>query len=219
MSKIKIKNFGPIKEGYQEDGGFMDVSKVTVFIGNQGSGKSTIAKVISTLIWIEKSINRGELSESWSFHEFKQQFVYQNLLEFFIEDTIIDYIGEQYSICYDIFKNQFTVIKKANGLNYIVPKIMYVPSERNFLSVIKDAYSVRGLPEPLFEFAEELRKAQEFIGSNGIQLPINKVFYKYDASSEIGIIYNNEYSVKMTAASSGFQSLVPLFLSQIIWQV
>ncbi len=212
MSKIKIKNFGPIKEGYQEEGGFMEVGKVTVFIGNQGSGKSTIAKVISTLVWIEKAINRGDLSESWTFHDFKREFEYQNLLEYFRADTIIDYVGEQYSICYDVFKNQFPVVKKILGSNYEVPKIMYVPSERNFLSVIKDAYSVRGLPEPLFEFAEELRKSQEFIGSNGIQLPVNNVFYKYDSSSEIGIIYNKEYNVKMTAASSGFQSLVPLFL-------
>jgi len=41
MAKIKIKNFGPIKEGYLEKDGWLDVKKVTVFIGNQGSGKST----------------------------------------------------------------------------------------------------------------------------------------------------------------------------------
>lgn len=212
MSKIKIKNFGPIKEGYQEDNDFMEVKKVTVFIGNQGSGKSTVAKVISTLVWMEKAINRGDFSESWTFHEFKEQFKYQNLLDYFRDDTIIDYVGELYSICYDVFKNQWPVIKKKTKSNYVVPKIMYVPSERNFLSVIKDANGVRGLPEPLFEFAEELRKSQDFIGSNGILLPINNVYYKYDRNSEIGIIYNKEYSVNMLAASSGFQSLVPLYL-------
>ncbi len=59
MSKIKIKNFGPIKEGFKEispDGSineWMEIKKVTVFIGNQGSGKSTVAKLISTLSWIE----------------------------------------------------------------------------------------------------------------------------------------------------------------------
>ncbi len=62
MSKIRIKNFGPIKEGFTEtlpDGTvseWMDVKKVTVFIGNQGSGKSTVAKLISTLSWIEKAL-------------------------------------------------------------------------------------------------------------------------------------------------------------------
>ena len=43
MSKIRVKNFGPIKGGYQENDGWLDVKKVTLFIGNQGSGKSTIA--------------------------------------------------------------------------------------------------------------------------------------------------------------------------------
>ena len=212
MSKIKIKNFGPIKEGYQEDGGFMDIKKVTMFIGNQGSGKSTVAKLISTLTWIEKAFNRGDFSESWSFHDFKEQFEYQNLDGYFRDDTIIDYEGERYSISYNMFKNQWPLFEKKSEKGYVVPKIMYVPSERNFLSVIKDANGVRGLPEPLFEFAEELRKSQEFIGSKGIQLPVNDVYYKYDSNSEIGIIYNQEYSVDMLAASSGFQSLVPLFL-------
>ena len=61
MSKIRIKNFGPIKEGYQENDGWLDVKKVTVFIGNQGSGKSTVAKLISTFSWIEKALTITEL--------------------------------------------------------------------------------------------------------------------------------------------------------------
>jgi len=72
MSKIKIKNFGPIKEGYQDYDGFMDIKKVTIFIGNQGSGKSTVAKVISTLLWIEKANNRENNIDIWSFHAFKK---------------------------------------------------------------------------------------------------------------------------------------------------
>ena len=48
MSKIKIKNFGPIKLGFLDNDGWIDIKKVTLFIGNQGSGKSTIVKLIST---------------------------------------------------------------------------------------------------------------------------------------------------------------------------
>ncbi|MBR2202410.1 MAG: AAA family ATPase, partial [Bacteroidales bacterium] len=40
MREIEIHNFGPIKEAN------ITVKKVTVFIGNQGSGKSTAAKLI-----------------------------------------------------------------------------------------------------------------------------------------------------------------------------
>ena len=60
MSKIKIKNFGPIKAGCTENDGWIDIKKVTLFIGNQGSGKSTVAKLISTLTWLEKAMVRGD---------------------------------------------------------------------------------------------------------------------------------------------------------------
>jgi predicted ATPase len=60
MSRLYIKNFGPIKEGYKEG---IEIKKVSVFIGNQGSGKSTLAKVISSLMWLEKAINRGDVDK------------------------------------------------------------------------------------------------------------------------------------------------------------
>ena len=62
MSKIKIKNFGPIREGFVDNDGWMDVNKVTVLIGDQGSGKSTVAKLISVFSWIEKNIVRNTIS-------------------------------------------------------------------------------------------------------------------------------------------------------------
>ena len=50
MKKLFIKNFGPIKNGFTDsEDGFFDISKVTVFVGEQGAGKSTIAKLISLL--------------------------------------------------------------------------------------------------------------------------------------------------------------------------
>lgn len=69
MSKIKINNFGPIKVGCQENDGWIEVEvkKVTVFIDNQGSGKSTVAKLISTFSWIEKALIRGDYDIKWLF--------------------------------------------------------------------------------------------------------------------------------------------------------
>ena len=52
MVKLRIKNFGPIKEIYKDE--YLIINKVSVFIGEQGSGKSTIAKLFSTLSWLEK---------------------------------------------------------------------------------------------------------------------------------------------------------------------
>ena len=46
--RLIVKNFGPIKEVD------IDLKKINVFIGPQGSGKSTIAKIISFCSWLDK---------------------------------------------------------------------------------------------------------------------------------------------------------------------
>lgn len=212
MSKIKIKNFGPIKEGYKEDGGFLDVKKVTVFIGNQASGKSTVAKVISTFSWMEKALNRGDIEKPKTINDFQSYFDYQSLKGYFKSDTILEYYGDCYNILYNAEDKPYTLTTRINSKKYTVPKIMYVPAERNFLSVIQNATGVRGLPAPLFEFAEELIRGQnEFKGSE-IPLPINGVSYKYDRYTNSSFIIGKDFNINLLLASSGFQSLVPLFI-------
>ncbi len=212
MSRIRIKNFGPIKEGYLEDGGFMEVKKVTVFIGNQGSGKSTVAKVISTLTWMEKAINRGDIAIPESINDFQKHFKYQSLIGYFKSDTVIEYYGDAYSIIFNKEDSPYPIVQKNESGNYTVPKIMYVPDGRSFLSVIKNANGVRGLPAPLFEFAEELKRGQADTKGEEIPLPINGVNYKYESESDTSFIIGKDFKVNLLVASSGFQSLVPLFL-------
>jgi predicted ATPase len=213
MSKIRVKNFGPIKEGLLENDGWIDIKKVSVFIGNQGSGKSTLAKLISTMMWMEKAINRGDFSSlNWSFSDFIKYTDYQRLEGYFDAETIIEYEGDLYSIYYNRVKNKWPLFEKKESINYIVPKIMYVPAERNFLSVVKNANSVKGLPYSLFEFAEELIAAQSSTFGIEIPLPINTVKYEYDSEKEASFIVGANYRVNLLSASSGFQSLVPLYL-------
>lgn len=212
MSKIKIKNFGPIKDGYQENDGWIDVKKVTVFIGNQGSGKSTLAKAISILSWLEKSINRGDTDkDKISFAKFKEFFKYQKIHNYFLKNTYIEYYGEKYQILYDTTKES-PVIKGIEGENYIVPKIMYIPAERNFLSTISDAYNVKGLPDNLFTFAEELKRAQKELNGKKLQLPITDYTYEYDESEDSSYVSGIGYRISLLEASSGLQSFIPLFL-------
>ncbi len=218
MSKLKIKNFGPIKIGLGEN--WIVINKVTIFIGNQGSGKSTIAKVYSTLSWVEKAVNRGDFGVDMTNKGFRRLFDYQNLMGYFRDNTEIEYDGDILKISYDA-KNKYLKIDQKNSNSFVVPKIMYVPAERNFLSVIKNATGVRGLPEPLFEFAEELKRGQNEFKSNKVPLPINDVYYKYDHKSDSSFITGKDFNVNLLAASSGFQSIVPLYivslsLSQII---
>lgn len=41
MEKLKVKNFGAVGVEEENDG-FIEIGKMTLFLGEQGSGKSTI---------------------------------------------------------------------------------------------------------------------------------------------------------------------------------
>lgn len=205
-------NFGPIKEGYTGDDGWIEVKKVTVFIGDQGSGKSTVAKLISTLTWLEKSMNRGDTDKvKTTFAKFKELFEYHKINNYFTQNTYIEYLGERYHIVFDSKKEKIS-ISADNKNNYIVPQIMYIPAERNFLSTISDAYNVKGLSDNVFTFAEELKKAQKELKGKKIKLPIQGYFYEYDENEDLSYVIGSDYKVNLVEASSGLQSFIPLYL-------
>lgn len=215
MSKIRIKNFGPIKKGCLENDGWLDIKKVTVFIGNQGSGKSTVAKLISIFIWIEKALVRGDYQKKWfeKKNRLKNQFLIYHRLENYgdeglFDNTEFDYQGEAYSIKY---KSGFLEISENKKQNYYLPQIMYVPAERNFIANVKSPKELKLSSDSLKEFLSEFDKAKNEI-KGAMQLPINNVDIEYDKLNDIVNIKGRNYKLKLTEASSGFQSLVPLYL-------
>ncbi len=212
MNKIKIKNFGPIKDGYKNANGseWMDIKKVTVFIGNQGSGKSTVAKLISTMSWIEKSLVRGDFGEKdlTVNNRFKKHCSYQNIINYFKDNTIIEYKGKAYFISYQ--KGNVTIKKNIEN-GYSFPKIMYVPAERNFISSVKNVNTLKGLPKTLYTFSDEFINAIEELKGQ-IELPINKVKFEYQKLNKLSWIIGYDYKIKLSESSSGFQSFVPLYI-------
>ncbi|MDR0572957.1 MAG: ATP-binding protein [Tannerella sp.] len=213
MSRIKIKNFGPIKEGLLENDGWVDIRKVTLFIGDQGSGKSTTAKLISTFVWIEKALVRGDYDKKWferkGVNRFKSQFLpYHRLDTYLNPDSFIEYQGEAYSIKY---QNENLTISEISTGSYPLPQIMYVPAERNFLTYIKGAKELKLSSEALQEFNTEYYNAQQNM-KGAVQLPINNTVIEYDKLNDTLNLKGESYKVKITDASSGFQSFVPLYL-------
>lgn len=210
MSKIKVKNFGPIKNGYQENEGFLDIKKVNIFIGSQGTGKSTITKLLATLVWLEKRLVRGDIQEKEiTYNKFKKTYCsYQNITNYFHEDTEIVYRGSSYFFtCKD---HEFKIEKNAKN-GYVVPKIMYVPAERNFVSAVDQPDKLKYLPAPLVTFLSEYEKAKEEFKEN-ILLPINDTYFEFDRFNKVPHIRGKDFKVRLSESSSGFQSAVPLYL-------
>lgn len=210
MTRLRIKDFGPIKGGCTENDGWLDVRKVTLFIGNQGSGKSTVAKLISVFSWIEKAIVKGQLKakELKAYNRFLKQLSYQRIDNYIKSTTEIEYEGRAYRISYK--RNVFTAEKnEANG--YLLPKIMYVPAERNFLGAIDRPDKLKNLPSPLFTFLDEYDHARNLY-SKGIDLPIGDARFVYDSLNKIAHITNDNFTLRLSEASSGFQSTVPIYL-------
>lgn len=223
MSKIRIKNFGPIKEGFKGDDGdeWMDIKKVTVFIGNQGSGKSTVAKLISTFTWIEKALTRGDYDNKWFSRKskLKNQFLNYHRIENYLNKndnnkvSEIEYHGEAYNIK---FKNDALTITEVKGNKYALPQIMYVPAERNFIAYVKSPKELKLSSDSLKEFLTEFDNAKDAMKSP-MKLPINNVDIEYDKLNDVVNIKGKDYQGKdykvwLTESSSGFQSLVPLYL-------
>lgn len=210
MSRIKIKHFGPIIDGLHENEGWIDIKKVTLFIGNQGSGKSTIAKLISTLTWIEKALVNEKIQKFEITRKSKFQNIhcaYQGLKNYFNSLTYIEYEGDAYFLKYS--DGKFTA-KEIKG-KYLIPKIMYVPAERNFLSVVSKPTYLSYLPKPLYTFLDEFERSKKELNEN-LKLPINNLSFAYEPTKGISRIFDNEHNIELIEASSGLQSLIPLFL-------
>lgn len=213
MTKLKVKNFGPIKGGLIENDGFIEINKVTVFIGNQGSGKSTIAKLISTFSWLEKAIVKGEVSKyGYNIADFRARLDYQNIADYLIDKngiyTEIEYKGE--ALHFYLSENKITINLIDEGV-FDSPKIMYVPSDRNIISAVDNIRTLTGLPRTLYTFADEFFKAVDTVEKKST-LPINNVEFEYDNLSQRSYIKEDNYKLKLSSASSGFQALVPLYI-------
>ena len=205
MSNITIRNFGAIKEHRAP----IEIKKVTFFIGNQGSGKSTVAKLIATFMWIEKALFKESYNPQWfeKNNTFKDLFLsYHRLENYLKENTYIQYIGSAFSITYT--KGQLSFEKKE--MSYALPQLMYVPSERNFISYMKSMRELKVASAALNDFLAAYTYAKEKVTE--MPLPINKSYLLYDKNRDTLYVKGDDYRVQLSEASSGFQSLVPLFL-------
>ncbi|APA91415.1 AAA family ATPase [Myroides sp. ZB35] len=212
--QIKVKNFGPVREGYTGNDGWIDIHKVTVFIGDQGSGKSTVAKLIATFVWLEKALIRGDKTLPLKENAFIELLTYHRLQNYIEPYSELEYKGNYYHLRVVESEGKYNVEATLfNDQNIVQPKVMYVPAERNVLSSIENLTHVSSLVAgSLQTYLIEYRYAQLTNKDKEVILPINKASFLYDSSSDNSYVVTNNKRLKVTEASSGFHSVVPLYL-------
>ncbi|MBK7337465.1 MAG: hypothetical protein IPJ00_15455 [Saprospirales bacterium] len=86
-----------------------------------------------------------------------------------------------------------------------------MPAERNFIANVRNAKALNSLLTSLVEFVGEYDNAKNDM-KGLMRLPINDVDVEYDKLNDTVNLKAKDYKLKLTEASSGFQSLVPLYL-------
>ncbi len=210
---FKVKNYGPLGIGTSElNDGYLSVPKYTFFIGDQGTGKSTVAKLISTFSWIEKALVRKTIeASSITLDALLTMLSNQNLpKEYLTSATEIEYRGNAYVLS---VANKKILIKGSSSFDdFLCPQIMYYPSERNILSAIDNPWEIKGLPEMVVTLATEYLEAQK--NNNDVKPLFNDYKIDFDPVTKQSFVQDpqKQTRIPITSASSGLQSVAPLIV-------
>lgn len=210
MRHLVIKNIGPIKLAD------IELKRFNVFIGHQSSGKSTIAKVISTCNWVEKEVattlDVNAIADGDAFKNMMESF--HKMDEYFSDSSEIHFESDYIKI--DYASEQLTVELKQDE-NYYRQKICYIPAERNMVTLPElqgFEFGTTNLRSFLFdwfnarEFYNDENKAD--IMGLGVKYFFDKEQKKF--KDRIEHINGQTYGIPLSSASSGLQSIVPLLV-------
>ena len=202
--RLIVKSFGPVKD--------LDVifKKVTLFIGDQGTGKSCVAKLFSMFKWTEKVLSQKKYKLSYfeQYNRFQKMLCKYHRIESFVnESSYIKFEGDLYDFLYE--NGNFSVIDKNHEIKGI-SKVMYVPAERSIVSVAENKSKLlKELPDSSETFSDEFVNAKKFF-QNGYNLPFEGLRFEYDSLNDAGWIHGVDYKVRLINASSGIQSSLPM---------
>lgn len=202
--RLIVKSFGPVKD--------LDIlfKKVTLFIGDQGTGKSCVAKLFSMFKWMEKVLSQKKYKLSYfeQYNRFETKLcAYHRIESFIYENSYIKFEGNLYDFLYE--NGNFSVTEKNHDIKGI-SKVMYVPAERSIVSVAENKSKLlKELPDSSETFSDEFVNAKKFFQS-GYNLPFEGLRFEYDSLNDTGWIHGANYKVRLINASSGIQSSLPM---------
>ena len=205
-----IKNVGPIR---QVD---IKLNRFNFFIGPQSSGKSTVAKILSSCMWLEKEVlttlNDKVLADGAAFVRLVESF---HKIEGYFEDgSFVQYDTDCISIMY--CDKDIKITRKENE-DYHREKICYIPSERNLVT-LPELQGFEFGHTNIRSFLFDWFNAREFfVAGNKTDVLNLGVKYYYDSEQSkikdrIEHVNGRTYQIALSSASSGLQSLTPLLV-------
>jgi len=215
MNRLYIKNFGPLKEID------IELNKINLFIGENGSGKSILAKVITIVLDLENHT----IDEETLFKKFQEYYIgfltNETIIQFFIGDTLSFEIKDKQISSIGMFNELHPIIQSEikKGQDRIISTnkltTQYIPAERNLIALFNKSITTLlvsevPLPKFLLQFTSEFEKA----GNNLKELEfLNVKYVNGDGLDRHKVYFNEEDYLPLELSSSGIQSALPLYLT------
>ena len=232
--RLVVRNFGPITN--------LDIEfrKLTLFIGDQGSGKSTLSKLLTICRdynwWLLMLENADDEDVKKPFYDF-------GINEYFMDDTYICYTMTGFSIKYengafsivsdnisaDDIKKYFQYLNKRYGsgqdsemdeaqakeLEPYARAVLYILAERNLVGNLSESLASLltaqvPLPKPLMEYMSMFERAKKEYPSYNIPF-FNVKFVKKNGKERIELV-GKDKNLPLSACSSGLQSAIPMLM-------
>lgn len=210
MKHLIIKNVGPIKDID------IELKRFNFLIGPQSSGKSTIAKILSTCEWIEKEVattrNENAIGDGDGFKSLVGSF---HKIDDYFDTYALSYVFFETDFVVIIYENKALKVLLKREADYYRQKICYIPSDRNMVTLPELKGFEFGMTN-LRSFLFDWYRAREFYTpQNKTSLLSLDVKYYYDGklttkNDRIQHVNGNTYDISLSNSSSGLQSLTPL---------
>lgn len=210
MRKLIVTNVGPITKTAT-----IEYERFCILIGPQSNGKSTIAKILSTCMWLEKeactTLKMDVVNDGDDFKQLVEDF---HRMHNYIHpgSSIIEYYSPYVKIVYN--KGSFSM-SFENNLLYDRLKITYVPSDRNVVTmkdIEKRDLDPTNFRSFLFDWLETNRNFDSTHKATILNLGI-KYYFNAEAKERMDMLTHENgvtYDIPLYDASSGMQSLVPM---------
>ncbi|MCG8894734.1 ATP-binding protein [Tenacibaculum finnmarkense] len=179
-------------------------------MGQQSSGKSTIAKILSFCSWLEKDISFHQ-----SYEKYLDNILFTEKLEtfhkmkgYFKDTSEIIYVGDAIKIKYT--KKAVLIEWLDSRFDYTRSKISYIPSERSTV-ILPEMEKVELPNNYLRSFLYDWFDTRKmYTADSNFEVLDLGIKYYYSEDNKESHIYSDDFDILLSQASSGIHSVIPL---------